>query len=159
MTYKINLLICFFLLSLVSSLPASEQNPRKPSEKDKCPVCGMFVYKYPEWIAEIIFHDGSVAYFDGAKDLFKYYLDPSKYAGGKTRRDISAIYVTEYYSGEMINGMISYYVVGSNVLGPMGNELVPFAKETEAKQFMKDHAGKKLMQFKDVTPAVIGSLD
>ena len=42
---------------------------------DKCPVCGMFVYKYPDWTAEIIFEEGAVFYFDGAKDFFKFYFN------------------------------------------------------------------------------------
>jgi len=25
------------------------------TEKEKCPVCGMFVYKYPTWTGEITF--------------------------------------------------------------------------------------------------------
>ena len=39
----------------------------------------MFVYKYPDWLAEIIYNDDSVEFFDGAKDLFKFYFNPDKY--------------------------------------------------------------------------------
>ena len=44
------------------------------TDKDKCPVCGMFVAKYPGFLAQIQFRDGSIAFFDGPKDFFKYYF-------------------------------------------------------------------------------------
>ena len=49
-----------------------------PGPGDTCPVCGMFVAKYPEWIATIVFGDGTAVHFDGAKDMFKYLLDMAK---------------------------------------------------------------------------------
>ena len=45
--------------------------PVTASKADKCPVCGMFVAKYPDFLAQIIFADDSHALFDGAKDMFK----------------------------------------------------------------------------------------
>ena len=50
-----------FLLIFSLSVPAlgGEKKALKPSPKDRCPVCGMFVAKYPDWVAEIIFKDGS----------------------------------------------------------------------------------------------------
>jgi nitrous oxide reductase accessory protein NosL len=41
----------------------------------------------------------------------------------------------------------------------MGKELIPFGKEEEAKEFMKDHKGKAILRFKDVTSEVIKDLD
>ena len=65
--------------------------------KDKCPVCGMFVKKYPDWVSQIVFKDGSYAVFDGAKDLFKYYHGLKKYNPSHAPSDIDSIYVTDYY--------------------------------------------------------------
>ena len=53
---------------------AGERKPIKISARDKCPVCGMFVAKYPDWAAQIIFKDGSYAVFDGPKDMFNIFL-------------------------------------------------------------------------------------
>jgi nitrous oxide reductase accessory protein NosL len=33
----------------------------------------------------------------------------------------------------------AYYVLGSDIYGPMGRELIPFEKEADAKEFIKDH--------------------
>jgi copper chaperone NosL len=146
-------------LALVTDTQSGDRKPVKPSPKDKCPVCGMFVAKYPDWVTQIIFKDGSYAVFDGVKDLFKYYFNMKKYNPSKTPSDIDSIYVTEYYGLGLVDGYKAYYVTGSNVYGPMGNELISLEKEGDAKEFMRDHAGKRLLKFKDVTPDVIKTLD
>ena len=115
--------------------------------------------KYPDFIAGIQFKDGTHAFFDGAKDMFKYYLDLKKYNPSKTPADIDTLRVTNYYDLTLINGFEAFYVVGSDVYGPMGRELIPFAKEGDAREFLKDHKGKSLLKFKEVTPAIIKTLD
>ena len=142
---------------LAGSLPAAEAP--KPSPKDKCPVCGMFVAKYPDWIAAIRFRDGSTVFFDGAKDMFKYYFDLKKYAPSKKPSDIQTLQVTDYYDLIPIDGYEAAYVLGSDIFGPMGRELIPFAKEGAAREFLKDHKGKSIVKFKEVTPALIKTLD
>ena len=131
----------------------------QPSKKDKCPVCGMFVYKYPDWLAEIIFKEESVDFFDGAKDLFKYYFNPRKYNPGKNKKGIAAIYVMEYYDMKLIDARKAFFIMGSDIYGPMGHELIPFATEADAKAFMMDHKGKKILRFEAITPRVIDNLD
>ena len=66
------------LILLPGNLRGADIEPGKPSRQDKCPVCGMFVYKYPDWVSEIIFKDGKTVFFDGPKDMFKYYLNLNK---------------------------------------------------------------------------------
>jgi nitrous oxide reductase accessory protein NosL len=119
----------------------------------------MFVAKYPDWLAQVVFKDGSHAHFDGAKDLFKYYFNLAKYNPAKKQSDIDSIYVTDYYRLDLIDGHRALYVVGSDVYGPMGRELIPFEKEEEAREFMKDHKGKSLLKFGDITTGVIKQLD
>jgi copper chaperone NosL len=133
--------------------------PVKPSKEDKCPVCGMFVYKYPDWLAEIVFKDKSVDLFDGAKDSFKYYFSLNKYRPGKNKKDIAAIYVMEYYDMQLIDARKAFFVMGSDIYGPMGHELIPFAAEADARAFMKDHKGKRILRFQAITPKVIHKLD
>ena len=96
---------------------AADLKPHKAGAKDKCPVCGMFVAKYPDFAAQIQFRDGSTFYFDGTKDMFKYYLNLSRYAPGKKTADISAILVTSYYDLTMVDGTSAYYRLQENVFG------------------------------------------
>jgi copper chaperone NosL len=153
------------ILAAVGLLNASEtstdlpQQPPKPSPKDKCPVCGMFVAGYQDFLAAITFRDGDIAYFDGCKDMFRFLFKPETYLPGRKRSDIAAVWVTDYYSLKMIDGAAALFVLGSDILGPMGRELIPFGKEEEAEQFMKDHRGKSLLRFEDITPGVIKNID
>ena len=115
------------------------------SHKEKCPICGMFLYKYPRWVSMIEYKEGKKFYFDGMKDLFKYYF--------KHKKDIKGIYTRAYYTQETIDAKDAYYVIGSDVYGPMGHELIGF------KQFLFDHKGKTVVRFDDVTAAMIEKLD
>ena len=130
-----------------------------PTPRDKCPVCGMFVAKYPDFLAQIVFRDGSYAMFDGTKDMFKYYFNLKKYHPTKRMEDIDSIYVTDYYSLSLTDGHKAFYVIGSDVYGPMGKELIPFEKEADAAGFMKDHKGKAVLNFRQVTQGTIKELD
>ena len=152
--------VAIFITTMVVSVAmAEDKRPAQPSKKDKCPVCGMFVYKYPDWVGEILFRDGSRAFFDGAKDLFKYYFNLKKYQPSKSIKDISAIYVTEYYDMKIIDAKTAFFVIGSDVYGPMGKELIPFVNRDDAEAFKKDHKGKRILRFKDIKPGIIKKLD
>jgi nitrous oxide reductase accessory protein NosL len=133
-----------------SSVPA-KLNPITVPKDAKCQICGMFVAKYPKWAAKITTKDNKTYYFDGNKDLFKYYIN--------TKENLDKIMVTDYYNITAIPAKKAWYVSGSNVYGPMGNELVSFSSKEDALSFKKDHFGKKVLSFEEITPAVISQLD
>jgi nitrous oxide reductase accessory protein NosL len=130
-----------------------------PGPRDTCPVCGMFVAPYPYWIATVLWRDGKAVHFDGAKDFFKYLQDLKKYEPGRNVAEIQAMGVTDYYATGRIDAAGAFYVVGSDVLGPMGHELVPHDTEAEAREFMADHSGKRMLRFREVTQAMLLGLD
>lgn len=136
----------------------SSIGPFKVTKKTLCPVCGMFVHKYPNWEAQIIFRDKTCFFFDGAKDMFKYYFDLRKYNPKKTIDDIVAIWVTDYYKAKLIDGYGAFYVTGSDVLGPMGHELIPHASEKATRHFMKDHGGNKTLRFDEIKADFVETL-
>lgn len=138
------------VLAMTILSQAADRKPIEVKKDDKCQVCGMFVAQYREWIAQVIFTDGTYAVFDGPKDMFKYYFNPAKYTRAKKQSDIQALYVTEYYSTKFMDARKLFYVVGSDVSGPMGAELVSLDSEKKAKEFMKDHHGKKVLTFPEI---------
>ena len=148
-------------LALLGWPVLAAETPKFPSPgpKDTCPVCGMFVSLYPDWVATVLYQDGHVHHFDGAKDLFKYLLNLPKYAPGHSPDNIAAIGVTEYYGVTRIDARAAWYAIGSDTLGPMGHELVPLTTQAEAEEFLKDHQGKRILRFDDVTPALLEQLD
>jgi copper chaperone NosL len=150
----------FLLLCIAGPLwGVDEVKPAKITPSDKCPVCGMFVAKYADFVDQIVFKDGTHAFFDGIKDMMKYYFALPKYNPSKTKADIAHILVTDYYSLKLVDGFQAFYVVGSDVYGPMGKELMPFKDEAAAKEFKADHKGTGILSFKDITPELIKDLD
>lgn len=125
-------------------------------EKERCAVCGMFVAKYPAWVTQARSESGGVAMFDGPKDFFVYYFNLS--SGGKEHKVVTDLRVKDYYTQQWLDGFSAWYVVGSDVLGPMGKEFVPFATREAAENFVKDHHGKKVLRFEEVTPELVKSM-
>jgi len=150
------LLLIIFCISLdfTDTLAA----PSAPFAKDKCPVCGMFVAKYPDWVAFAKTKDGQTCYYDGPKDMFTHYFNTGRYTPGKRQGDLIGLSVKEYYSLKMIDAKGAFFVVGSNVYGPMGAELIPFASQKDAASFMNDHQGKRILRFNDITPQMLKEL-
>ncbi|MEG3638020.1 nitrous oxide reductase accessory protein NosL [Magnetococcus sp. PR-3] len=130
-----------------------------PARGDTCPVCGMFVAKYRSWIATVQYKDGHAHHFDGAKDLFKYLRNLKKYAPHHQAENQQLISVTEYYDLQSIDALQAWYVVGSDVLGPMGHELIPFANRADAQTFMQDHKGVRIVQPHQIQPKLLKQLD
>ncbi len=124
--------------------------------KAKCPVCGMFVAKYPKWAARIKY-DGKNYYFDGVKDMMKYYIFDGDFP--YDRKSISEITVSDYYTLEEISAKEAFYVLDSDIFGPMGRELIPFKSKKSAKAFMDDHNGKAMVKFDEITDKMVMALD
>ena len=119
----------------------------------------MFVSMFIDWDARIGFKDSSNAFFDGAKCMFKYHLNLKKYNPAKNRNDVTVISVKDYYSKTSIDALQAFFVIWSDTYGPMGHEPIPFEKEADAKKFLKERKGKKILRFKDINLNVIKSLD
>lgn len=122
----------------------------------KCPVCGMFVAKYPKWVA-MLKDDEHTHYFDGVKDMMKFIFAPELYNHSALKNP--DIKVTDYYSLEAIQAKEAFYVVGSDTYGPMGHELIPFSTRDNAETFKKDHRGKQVVTFNEITSELVRTLD
>jgi nitrous oxide reductase accessory protein NosL len=133
------------------------------TKNDRCPVCKMYLYRYQDWLAQIVYVKNSKTYkytFDGVKDMMKFYFNPKKYVKKEfDKTDIQNIYVTDFKSKDTINAKDAFYVIGSDVYGPMGDELIPFENKNEAEEFLKSHNVKKIIRFNEITLKLIRSLD
>lgn len=121
------------------------------TKKQKCPVCGMFLYKYPNWITMIEYSNGKKVYFDGMKDLFKYYF--------AHKENVKEVLTQEYYTQKTISAKDAYFVLGSDIYGPMGRELIGFKDKKAADKFLLDHRGKKVLKFDNITKSLIQNID
>jgi nitrous oxide reductase accessory protein NosL len=152
MKKRLAVLLGFFLVLSVASLNAAPVDP--VDAKERCAVCGMFVAKYQPWIAQLHAAGETPAMFDGVKDMMAYYFKPGNY-GGAGDMASAEVWVKDYYTQEWIDGRAAYYVVGSDVMGPMGDELIPFDAKDAAENFKKDHKGKQVMLFDEISMDMI----
>ncbi|MCR4942586.1 MAG: nitrous oxide reductase accessory protein NosL [Campylobacter sp.] len=115
----------------------------------RCPVCGMIVAKHPQWVA-MIENGKEKIYFDGVKDMMKFYFQNDK--------KFDKLFVSDYYKLHKIDAKTAFFVIGSNVYGPMGDELIPFKTEEEAQSFAGEHAGKKILSFDEIDEKLVKEL-
>jgi len=139
-----------YLWEVKRDIHKHSQESIKVTKDEKCPICGMFVYKYPRWATQIFYGKDHYS-FDGVKDMMKYYF--------KHKDGIEKILVTDYYTQKAIDATKAYYVMGSDSYGPMGAELIPFQTQESAQTFMFDHRAKSVVFFKDIDEKIIASLD
>ncbi len=152
----ISFLMFFFLASV--SFAAGPADPTPP-HKEKCAVCGMFVSMFADRNARVEFKDATQAISCGAKCMFKYYLNMNQYNPTRNKNDVTSISVKDYYSAASVDALKAFFVIWSDVYGPMGHEPIPFEKEADAKKFLKEHKGKKILRFNDISQKLIKSLD
>ena len=150
--------------TLAISLRRSKKKKGKKTDiqihkKERCPVCGMFVTPFPKWLTQIQFKDGTHHTFDGMKCLFRYYFTPEKFNPDGLKKTINRILVRDYYNLEFIDHDKAIYVVGSNVYGPMGHEVIPFGDKKAAETFLSEHVGLRLYRFDQVTIQLLDRLD
>ena len=133
--------VATYLISKNSTI-STAQKIEVPKDA-KCPICGMFVAKYPKWVALMKDAKGNKLYFDGVKDMMKYYFN-------NPNEKFDTILVSDFYTLKPLDAKKAWFVIGSNVYGPMGEELIPFRTEEDAKVFMQEHYGKKIIRFDEI---------
>jgi nitrous oxide reductase accessory protein NosL len=149
--------ILFLFFAAQGSHAAGPEAGEGITKKSRCPVCGMFVAKYPQWLTQVNMSDGSAEYFDGVKDMVAFYFSPQQFGAAKGITPDN-IFVRDYYSQAWGDGKKAMYVIGSDVYGPMGHELIPFSSQAGAESFLKDHHGTKIYSFSEITPELIEAL-
>ncbi len=163
-----NLLIVVLLLTGV--LYATEEVKPFSVEKkyfltfDKnttCLVRQIKVYKEPKWVSKIEVRNGKTIYFCSPKSMFEFYHRPGKWfdIGVKSERDFSKIVVTDYETVKPINAETAFYVYGSRITSPAGDDLPAFESESAAKKFAKKYNGKRVLNFDQVSDALIRLLN
>lgn len=111
----------------------------------------MIIVDFPGAKAQLHYHDGKTSYFCSTLDMFLFYLQPDRPA------HLAVLYVNDmgtadplHPAGHWIEAQKALYVQGGDVMGPMGEALVPFADPAKADAYRKKHGGK-IVAFNDVT--------
>jgi len=152
------LLLLPLLVALFYDQPALAAPADKVEAGQRCPVCGMFVAKYDNWITQARdLKANKTWFFDGVKDLLVFWFDPQAY-GGPGRDALGELWVKDYYTLKWIAAREGVYVIGSEGYGPMGHEFIPFAGRKAAESFLHDHKGTAIVTFAEITPAMVASM-
>ena len=150
------MLPALFISVLLLANPLLAQPAKEISPQERCPVCGMFVAKYPDWLTQVRLTNGSVKFFDGVKDMLAFFFDPASF--GVSGQKAQEIWVKDYYTLTWLDGRSAWYVIGSDVYGPMGHEFIPFSSAAAAENFRKDHKGTKVVRFDEITEPLVQSM-
>jgi nitrous oxide reductase accessory protein NosL len=66
--------------------------------------------------------------------------------------------VIEYYSQARRPARDLFFVIGTDLEGPMGRDLVPVAGREAADRLLREHHGERVLSFDEVTRSVAASL-
>ncbi len=144
--------------------PASGLAPTaaRPIPADaRCPVCGMFPGRSPQWAAQVIYDNGDAQFFDSPLSLFMYLQDVARYSPGRSAGSIVAHYVTdasEAGQARWIDALGAYYVHGSSARGPMRAGNLPAFASRQAAQAFAAQRGGQVLAFGAIDAALIAEL-
>lgn len=137
-------------------LACTEERPYKPlpaelTRDHACSVCGMIIVDFPGAKGQIHYKNGKIDRFCSTLDLFVFYNQPDRPA------NIAAIFVNDMGKADRnhlhtywTDAQKAFYVYGGDVMGPMGEALVPFSEKEAAGRYIKEHGGR-IVSFGEVT--------
>lgn len=121
----------------------------KRQDDTRCKHCGMRIEPGSAWRTELVGDDGKVVAFDTPRCALQ------SWRSGKTAA--KSIRVQEYYDRQAREGSAVRFVIGGDVVGPMGADLVP-VDPLRASKFIQDHGAERAFQLEEITPEVLAAI-
>ncbi len=115
-----------------------------------CPICGMDRAKFAHSRMFVTCADGTVL---STCSLHCAAVDLATRLGSAP----ASIQVGDY-TGRPIDAREAYLVLGSDVFGPMGKELIPFDSQAAAREFNRDHHGTRVVRWAEIRPTLLERL-
>lgn len=132
---------CVAVVSVVSATGCKKEA--------RCKHCGMKIDPASVWRAELVGDDGKVTQFDTPRCAL------TSWRSGTT--PAKAIRVQEYYERQMRDGNDVRFIVGGDVVGPMGPDIVPVDPRHSSK-FIQDHAADRALRLDEITPQILSNI-
>ena len=120
------------------------------SRKPRCRRCGMVLDPKSRWLVTMTLADGSTEQFDTPKCAFFTLRSGEREKGAK-------LVFKSYYGQKTVDEGALVFAKGSDVLGPMGEDLVPVEPEL-AQKFKVEHKAKEMLKAADVTKAIVEAM-
>jgi nitrous oxide reductase accessory protein NosL len=152
----------FLMLVAALSLVAGEGNTsvangKAPAVKrwnnSRDPVYLLEIDKHPKFEAEILLKNGKKIRFASVKSMMNFFYHPEKYPGhgvGPRGKEIDRLIVRDYLDGTPVEAEKAWYVFGSRLVGPHGDDLIPLSSRTRAELFVRRHGGTRIMDYKEL---------
>ncbi|MGI9568485.1 MAG: nitrous oxide reductase accessory protein NosL, partial [Desulfobulbia bacterium] len=96
--------------------------------------------------------DGSTLHFCSTQCMVNFNAEPAKYVKDATKTKMA--WVTLFSDGMYESAFGGYYVVGTQVQGPMGMEAFPFKLKNNAEDYVTANGGK-IVGFSQLTPELV----
>ncbi len=141
-------LVILFLIVLFGMTNWAFSQSMKIESHKACPLCGMYPARYPQFNCQIVFKDGSYEAFDSAVGLLVYLLFPDNTE--IKLKPIARIYFKDYLKEGWLEAGKTFFVTGSEIMGPMGVEFLPVDSEQAAKELKKQEQGQGIIHFKEI---------
>jgi copper chaperone NosL len=129
------------------------QTAKTANGNTSCGNCGMKSLDYPQWhVKKVATQTAALSYYCSPRCMF---LQVNQANSPVNSTD--SLFVVEYYDQHFIDARKAYYVIDSDISGPMGSDLVPLADQKAASYFLEEHKGKKIVQFTEVTNEILSN--
>jgi nitrous oxide reductase accessory protein NosL len=115
----------------------------------RCKHCGMRIDPASAWRADLVGEDGKITSFDTPRCALQ------SWRSGTT--PAKTIRVQEYYDRQTRDGNDLRFVVGGDVVGPMGPDLVPVDPARSSK-FIQDHGADRALRLDEITTQVLSGI-
>ena len=121
----------------------------------------MKVSKEPRWVSKIELQNGKKVFFVSPKSMFEFYFRPGNWfdIGVKSEKDFKDILVTDFSTMKVVKAKGAFYVYGSDIISPAGDDLIAFDSYKDAEDFSKKYNGKRVMGFREISDALIRLLN
>lgn len=110
-------------------------------DEARCSRCGMKIDPESAFRAEIVSPGGAPLVFDTPRCAIQSFRNDAG-TGAVVR-------VQEFYDRRLRDANEMRFVVGSDVVGPMGGDFIPVSPDHSPK-FMQDHAGLRVLSFGEI---------
>lgn len=135
--------------SLILVSAASVTSLAACKKEARCKHCGMKIDPSSAWRAELVGADGAATVFDTPRCAL------TSWRSGTT--PAAAIRVQEYYDRQQRDGNDVRFVIGGDVIGPMGPDIVPVDPPRSSK-FIQDHGADRALRLEEVTPEILAAI-
>lgn len=143
------------LMAEVMDISGLKYQDLKLDSNLSCPIKHVPLSKNVDFAGIIAYKDGTYEAISSPKYTFRFLYTESM----KNYDGVYKVYLTDYKTKQFIDATDAYYVFGSKIMSVGGDDVIPFAKESDAQEFLEKNSGKKIYRHDRIDKKFIEFLD